>query len=70
MTNTDTAELEPSIEQIKQLSDSGSELVRMTINNEQAAAVPEIVNRLISQGYNTPVIGDFHFNGHKLLTEY
>ncbi len=71
MTNTDTAEIEASVEQIKQLSDSGSELVRVTVNNEQAAsAVPQIVNRLIMQGYNTPIVGDFHFNGHKLLTKY
>ncbi len=71
MTNTDTAEIEPTIEQIKQLSDSGSELVRVTVNNEQAAAaVPVIVNRLTAEGYDTPIVGDFHFNGHKLLTKY
>jgi (E)-4-hydroxy-3-methylbut-2-enyl-diphosphate synthase len=71
MTNTDTANIEPTIEQIKQLSDSGSELVRVTVNNEQAAAaVPVIVNRLTAEGYDTPIVGDFHFNGHKLLTKY
>ena len=71
MTNTDTAEIGPTIEQIKQLSDSGSELVRVTVNNDQAAeAVPEIVNRLMADGYDTPIVGDFHFNGHKLLTKY
>ena len=70
MTNTDTANIEPTIEQIKQLSDSGSELVRVTVNNEQAAAaVPVIVNRLTAEGYDTPIVGDFHFNGHKLLTK-
>ncbi len=71
MTNTDTADIGPTIEQIKQLHDSGSELVRVTVNNEQAAAaVPEIISTLTSQGYNTPIVGDFHFNGHKLLSKY
>ncbi len=68
MTSTDTAEVEKTITQIKQLSDSGSELIRVTVNNDQAAAaVPEIVNTLMTDGYDTPIIGDFHFNGHKLL---
>ena len=71
MTNTDTAEIISTVEQIKQLSDSGSELVRVTVNNEPAAsAVPEIVSRLLADGYDTPIVGDFHFNGHKLLTKY
>ena len=71
MTNTDTADIDSTIEQIKQLSDSGSELVRITVNNEPAAsAVPEIVNSLLTDGYDTPIVGDFHFNGHKLLTKF
>lgn len=71
MTNTDTADIDQTIRQIKELSDSGSELVRVTVNNEQAAiAVAEIINQLGSQGYNTPIVGDFHYNGHKLLTKY
>ncbi|MCK4711192.1 MAG: flavodoxin-dependent (E)-4-hydroxy-3-methylbut-2-enyl-diphosphate synthase, partial [Gammaproteobacteria bacterium] len=71
MTNTDTAEIISTVEQIKQLSDSGSELVRVTVNNEPAAsAVPEIVSRLLADGYDTPIVGDFHFNGHKLLTKF
>ena len=71
MTNTDTAEIEPTVEQIKQLSDAGSELVRVTVNNEAAAAaIDEIVQRLEDDGYDVPIVGDFHFNGHKLLDKY
>lgn len=71
MTNTDTAEIDSTVKQIKQLSDSGSELVRVTVNNEPAAiAVPEIINKLLKSGYDTPIVGDFHFNGHKLLTKF
>lgn len=71
MTNTDTADQSATIEQIKQLADAGSELVRVTVNNEAAAqAVPAIVEALNSQGYTTPIVGDFHFNGHKLLTQF
>ena len=71
MTNTDTAEVEPTVEQIKQLSDAGSELVRVTVNNEAAAAaIDEIVQRLEDDGYDVPIVGDFHFNGHKLLDKY
>lgn len=70
MTNTDTGDVEQTTTQIKQLADAGSELVRVTVNNEAAArAIPEIVGRLDKDGYNTPIVGDFHFNGHKLLTQ-
>ena len=71
MTNTDTADVESSVKQIIELSIAGSELVRVTVNTEEAAkAVPEIVNRIEQQGYSIPIIGDFHFNGHKLLEKY
>jgi len=71
MTNTDTADVAGSVKQIIELSMAGSELVRVTVNTEEAAkAVPEIVNRLEQQGYPVPIIGDFHFNGHKLLEKY
>ncbi len=71
MTNTDTADVIASVEQIKQLSDAGSELVRVTVNNEAAAnAIPQIVEALHSAGYQVPIVGDFHFNGHKLLDKY
>ncbi|MFT5502377.1 MAG: (E)-4-hydroxy-3-methylbut-2-enyl-diphosphate synthase [Gammaproteobacteria bacterium] len=68
MTNTDTADIFETVKQIKQLADAGSEMVRITVNNEASAiAVPAIVDRLLADGYKTPIIGDFHFNGHKLL---
>src|SRR5579871_5293284 len=68
MTNTDTADIEATVAQVKALSRAGSELVRVTVNNdESAAAVPHIRERLDAQGINTPLVGDFHFNGHKLL---
>jgi (E)-4-hydroxy-3-methylbut-2-enyl-diphosphate synthase len=71
MTNTDTADIESTVEQVRLLADAGSELVRVTVNNDQAAqAVPEIVSRLASAGYTTPIVGDFHYNGHLLLTKY
>jgi len=71
MTNTDTADVESTVDQIRLLADAGSELVRVTVNNDQAAeAVPEIVSRLASDGYRTPIVGDFHYNGHLLLTKY
>jgi (E)-4-hydroxy-3-methylbut-2-enyl-diphosphate synthase len=71
MTNTDTADIPATVEQITQLADAGSELVRITVNNEAAAkAVCTIVERLDQQGYSTPIVGDFHFNGHKLLSKY
>jgi (E)-4-hydroxy-3-methylbut-2-enyl-diphosphate synthase len=71
MTNTDTADIEATTTQIMQLADAGSELVRLTVNNEASAqAVPIILERLTQQGYDTPLVGDFHFNGHKLLTKF
>lgn len=71
MTNTDTADVQSTLDQVKLLADAGSELVRVTVNNDAAAqAVPEIVNRLRSAGYGTPIVGDFHYNGHLLLTKY
>jgi (E)-4-hydroxy-3-methylbut-2-enyl-diphosphate synthase len=69
MTNTDTADVETTLAQTLLLAEAGSELVRWTVNTpEAAAAVPEIVNRLRDQGCDVPIVGDFHFNGHKLLT--
>ena len=71
MTNTDTTDVDGSVQQIIELATAGSELVRITVNTEEAAkAVPDIVNRLAQKGFNTPIIGDFHFNGHKLLEKY
>jgi (E)-4-hydroxy-3-methylbut-2-enyl-diphosphate synthase len=71
MTNTDTADIKKTIEQVKSLVTAGSELVRATVNNDAAAqAVPEIVNQLNDQGINVPLIGDFHYNGHILLKKY
>jgi (E)-4-hydroxy-3-methylbut-2-enyl-diphosphate synthase len=68
MTNTDTADIDSTVAQVKALARAGSELVRVTVNNdESAAAVPHIRERLDAQGINTPLVGDFHFNGHKLL---
>jgi (E)-4-hydroxy-3-methylbut-2-enyl-diphosphate synthase len=71
MTNTDTADVKATVSQIAALARAGSELVRVTVNTrEAAAAVPEIVKRLQELGLDVPVIGDFHYNGHILLTEY
>jgi (E)-4-hydroxy-3-methylbut-2-enyl-diphosphate synthase len=71
MTNTDTADVDGTVAQVKALARAGSELVRVTVNNdESAAAVPRIRERLDAQGINTPLVGDFHFNGHKLLTAH
>ncbi len=68
MTNTDTADVESTVAQVKALARAGSELVRVTVNNDEAAAaVPRIRERLDAQGIDTPLVGDFHFNGHKLL---
>ncbi len=70
MTNTDTADVESTVAQARALADAGSELVRITVNTlEAAAAVPAIRERLDAQGCRVPLIGDFHFNGHKLLAE-
>jgi (E)-4-hydroxy-3-methylbut-2-enyl-diphosphate synthase len=71
MTNTDTADVAATVTQVAALARAGSELVRVTVNtHEAAAAVPEIVNRLRTDGLNIPIIGDFHYNGHILLAEY
>ena len=71
MTNTDTADIKSSVKQILELAEAGSELVRITVNNDEAAAaVPEIRNQLDQKGCDVPLVGDFHFNGHKLLDKY
>jgi (E)-4-hydroxy-3-methylbut-2-enyl-diphosphate synthase len=71
MTNTDTADVASTVAQVKALADAGSELVRIAVNvAEAAAAVPRIRERLDALGCNVPLIGDFHFNGHKLLTNF
>ncbi|MGC0778753.1 MAG: flavodoxin-dependent (E)-4-hydroxy-3-methylbut-2-enyl-diphosphate synthase, partial [Candidatus Acidiferrum sp.] len=71
MTNTDTADVKTTLEQTLELAEAGSELVRWTVNvPEAAAAVPEIKKRLLGVGCNVPIIGDFHYNGHVLLTKY
>jgi (E)-4-hydroxy-3-methylbut-2-enyl-diphosphate synthase len=68
MTNTDTADIEATVQQIKALARAGSELVRVTVNtDEAAAAVPHIRDRLAQMNVHVPIVGDFHFNGHKLL---
>jgi (E)-4-hydroxy-3-methylbut-2-enyl-diphosphate synthase len=70
MTNTDTADVEGTVRQVAELARAGSELVRVTVNTrEAAAAVPAIRERLYAMGLNVPLVGDFHFNGHKLLAE-
>ena len=71
MTNTDTADVESSTKQVLELAQAGSELVRLTVNTPAAAkAIPEIRRRLDETGCFVPLVGDFHYNGHKLLTEY
>ena len=71
MTNTDTANVESTVQQIAALARAGSELVRITVNTEEAAkAVPAIVESVRSKGWSTPIVGDFHYNGHILLTKY
>src|SRR5690606_20016967 len=68
MTNTDTADVESTVAQVRALARAGSELVRITVNTEEAAlAVPQIRDRLAQQGVAAPLVGDFHFNGHRLL---
>ena len=70
MTNTDTTDIASSIQQVKELADAGSEIVRLTVNTEAAArAIPEIKNQLLKEGYTTPLVGCFHYNGHRLLTD-
>jgi (E)-4-hydroxy-3-methylbut-2-enyl-diphosphate synthase len=71
MTNTDTADVVATAQQVADLASAGSELVRVTVNNEEsAAAVPAIVDRLEDIGITVPIIGDFHYNGHLLLARY
>lgn len=71
MTNTDTADVDATVNQIDHLNQAGSELVRITVNNDQAAkAVPFIKEELVNRGVTVPIIGDFHYNGHVLLTKY
>ena len=71
MTNTDTADVESTVSQIRKLFEAGSEMIRITVNNGEAAqAVPEIAGRLEQSGIRVPIIGDFHYNGHLLLVRY
>ena len=71
MTNTDTADVDGTAAQVRSLALAGSEIVRVTVNtDEAAAAVPHIVERLARLGVEVPIVGDFHFNGHKLLREH
>ena len=71
MTNTDTADADATAIQVARLAHAGSELVRVTVNNDgAAAAVPEMLRKLHDLGVGVPVIGDFHYNGHQLLVEY
>ena len=71
MTNTDTADLKSTVKQVQQLAAAGSELVRVTVNSKQAAAqLPNIREQLDAAGCRVPLVGDFHFNGHRLLTQY
>jgi (E)-4-hydroxy-3-methylbut-2-enyl-diphosphate synthase len=71
MTNTDTADIESTVQQVAALARAGSEMVRVTVNNDEAAkAVPYIVEELAKKGWSTPIIGDFHYNGHQLLKKY
>jgi len=71
MTNTDTADIDATVAQVKLLHESGSELVRLTVNNDAAAsAIPHIVDQLDTRNCHVPLIGDFHFNGHKLLAQH
>lgn len=71
MTNTDTADVDATARQVQELAEAGSELVRITVNTEDAArAVPRVVDRLRESGVRVPVVGDFHYNGHLLLTRF
>jgi (E)-4-hydroxy-3-methylbut-2-enyl-diphosphate synthase len=71
MTNTDTVDVAATVAQVAELARAGSELVRLTVNTESAAqAVPAIREALDAQGIGVPLIGDFHFNGHRLLADY
>ncbi|MFO7847875.1 MAG: flavodoxin-dependent (E)-4-hydroxy-3-methylbut-2-enyl-diphosphate synthase [Balneolaceae bacterium] len=71
MTNTDTADIDETVDQIDHLNEAGSEVVRITVNNDASAkAVPYIKEKLINRGVTVPIVGDFHYNGHKLLPNY
>jgi (E)-4-hydroxy-3-methylbut-2-enyl-diphosphate synthase len=71
MTNTDTADIPGTVRQVAALARAGSEVVRVTVNNDEAAkAIPYIVEGLEKQGLRVPIVGDFHYNGHLLLTKY
>lgn len=71
MTNTDTADIDDTVKQVTELADAGSEIVRITVNNkEAAAAVPYIKEKLLKKNVDVPLVGDFHYNGHVLLTEF
>jgi (E)-4-hydroxy-3-methylbut-2-enyl-diphosphate synthase len=71
MTNTDTADPDATAIQVARLAHAGSQLVRVTVNTEEAAAaVPEMVRKVRGLGVDVPIVGDFHYNGHKLLSEY
>jgi (E)-4-hydroxy-3-methylbut-2-enyl-diphosphate synthase len=71
MTNTDTADTTATVNQVMELARAGSEIVRVTVNTDEAAqAVPKIVNTLKTFGVNVPIVGDFHYNGHQLLRKY
>ena len=71
MTNTDTADVESTVQQIAALARAGSEMVRITVNNDEAAkAIPYIIDGIAEKGWTTPIIGDFHYNGHLLLSKY
>src|SRR5690349_1530402 len=71
MTNTDTADAAATANQVIALARAGSQLVRVTVNNDEAAAaIPEVVRRSADEGCDVPVIGDFHYNGHLLLAKY
>ena len=71
MTNTDTADVDATVAQVRELAHAGSELVRITVNSEAAAAaVPAIVRQLEQEGEDIPLVGDFHFNGHRLLANH
>jgi (E)-4-hydroxy-3-methylbut-2-enyl-diphosphate synthase len=71
MTNTDTADVDATVRQVMELADAGSEIVRITVNTDDAAkAVPHIRDRLRVRGYEVPLVGDFHYHGHLFLTRY
>ncbi len=71
MTNTDTADIDSTVQQVAALARAGSEMVRVTVNNDDAAkAVPYIVDEVAKKGWTTPIIGDFHYNGHQLLRKF